>query len=87
MNKELREAVATELGFQIGRHVEADVRANQLTGEELTILADAAISIIRPAVLEEAAKVAEGNGLRQYTGKPLIDEIASAIRAMAKEGE
>lgn len=41
--------------------------------------ADAAIAL----VLEEAARCAEGNGMRQYTGLPLIDEIAAAIRELA----
>ena len=43
---------------------------------------DAALTV----ALEEAARVAEGNGLRQYTGKPLIDEIAAAIRALIPTG-
>lgn len=45
--------------------------------------ADAAISIIRPAVLEEAAKVAS----RMYRKGQIGSDIAAALRALAKEGE
>jgi hypothetical protein len=36
----------------------------------------------RAKALDEAADVAFGNGKRQYTGKPLYQEIAEAILAL-----
>ena len=76
--EEMREKLATELGFQIGLNVEADVRANQMTGEELLILADAAIALVRAETLEEAARVA----LEEYRKSSSGEEIAAAIRAL-----
>jgi len=45
-------------------------------------LAAAIAPVIRAEVLEEAAKVAEFSTAREYTGKPLAQEIAAAIRAI-----
>lgn len=78
---DLRERVARAVEVIIRYAVEPDARANEMTADELAMIADAAIAIC----MEEAARVAEGNGLRQYTGKPLIDEIAAAIRAFIGE--
>lgn len=55
--------------------------------EDLRAEARAAITMIRPEVLEEAAKVAEFSMAREYTGKPLAQEIAAAIRAMIQRSQ
>lgn len=92
MNKELREAVARAVmvgdgcGYMInGQHVFCDHCS-------CFAIADAAISIIRPAVLEEAAKVAERNGKEwvkqnDFNAVVACRKDAEAIRALAKEGE
>lgn len=74
----LVERIATEIGFQIGRHIDIDVRANQMTGDELNILASAALDI----ALEEAARVAEG----MYKNGQIGPDIAAAIRALKSNG-
>lgn len=53
---DLRERVARAIEATIRHAVEPDVRANQMTPDELAMLADAALAI----ALEEAARVAEG---------------------------
>lgn len=75
MNKELREAVAAA----IAECRTAATRRGMWNESQEHDFADAAISIIRPAVLQEAAKVAEEEGYPTT--------LASAIRALAKEGE
>lgn len=97
MNKELREAVAVKFREMTAAEV---LERQAVTWEGL---ADAAISIIRPAVLEEAAKVADAERMTgvpplfqwtqreieiaEATCKVTSQSIASTIRALAKEGE
>lgn len=95
MNKELREAVARAIYDVLDGPVNnADFGRQQRQWELSLALADAAISIIRPMVLEEAAKVAtapsamidnEDSYARGYV--KAAKHIAAAIRALAKEGE
>ena len=81
MNKELREAVARAI-LKVW-HVHPWELADPFHQDGSLREADAAISIIRPAVLEEAAKVASEN---YRWGRNAFD-IASAIRSLAKEVE
>ncbi len=83
--QKLREAVARAMfAIPLDEHIDEDfapVSWEEATDEARNVYlreADAAIAV----ALEQAARVAEGNGLRQYTGKPLIDEIAAALRAL-----
>ena len=89
-HKELREAVARAIKSTIRHAIEPDARANQMTPDELSMVADAAIAV----VLEEAAKVADRNaaeawaeGAEETRGLMRMQaaDIAAAIRAM-KEG-
>ena len=87
-HKELREAVARAIKSTIRHAVEPDARANQMTPDELSMVADAAIAV----VLEEAAKVAEECApVSQDTWSTELaercDMVAAAIRAMIPSGK
>ena len=56
---ELVEKMARAIRSSIQYEVEPDVRANQMTDEELATIARAALSVARAAIKEECARVAE----------------------------
>ena len=73
----LIEAVAKRLDHKLNYLVERDTLACDLTKAELLDLARAAIRLIAPAVLEEAAYEWSDDD-QEWTGP----EVATAIRAM-----
>ena len=80
---EMIEAVAKRLDHKLNYLVERDTLACDLTKAELLDLARAAIRVIAPAVLEEAAKFLEQE--TQYWPDPAYGSMLAyvqAIRAM-----
>ena len=74
--KLLVQKVRQAIAISIFQNVEVDVRAQQMTDDELDAMSSAAIAI----ALEEAAKVAEAHEDDMGHGKGAI--IAAAIRAL-----
>jgi len=82
---ELVERAARAIAIAIKAVVEPDVRAHEMTDEELAVLSSSATRI----ALEEAAKVAEAHDLAIMSTTAAdvrANEIAAAIRGLIGSG-
>jgi alkylhydroperoxidase family enzyme len=86
-DEKLVERVARAIRSSIQYEVEPDVRANQMTDEELATVARAALALARPVIREECARVADDQAKvfkdeahdQKIWGSPAMSKRALAI--------